>query len=432
MKYELKKLGKSQVEITVTILPEDYKKELEAAAIRLSERAAIKGFRPGKAPYEMVKQQLGEIKILEEALEKIVQHTYFSIVKDEKLDAVGTPKISVEKMAPGNELVYKATVALLPKVTLADYKNIKVEKKKAEIGDKEIGDTLENLRKMQPKEVLKNGAATKDDKVVVKMEMFIDNVPVEGGQADKHQVYLSEPHYIPGFAEQLVGLKKDDEKQFTLTFPKDHYQKHLANKDVDIKVKVNDVFMLEYPELDDAFAKNLGQESIQKLKELLLTNLSVEAERKEDERVEIALLEEMITKSTFEEIPDVLIDAEKRKMFYELKASLDRQGITIDKYLADLKKTEEEIYADFTENATKRAKAALISRQVAMDNNIKVEKEDLDKEIASIRQTYPGDKTVEENLKRPEVIDTIAATIQNKKVVALLKQKILGTYTDKK
>lgn len=426
MQHELKKLAKSQVEIRVTVTPEDYKKEVVAAAVRLSERAAIKGFRPGKAPYDIVKQQLGELKIMEEALEKIVQHTFFTVVKEEKLDTIGMPQMSVEKLAPGNDLIYKATVALLPKVTLPDFKSIQIEKKNVEIGNKQIDETLDNLRKMQPKEILKNDVATKDDKVIIKMEMFIDKVPVEGGQADKHQVYLNEPHYIPGLAEQLVGLKKDDAKEFSLKFPQDHYQKHLANRDVDFKIKVGDVFTLEYAEIDDAFAKNLGQESLVKLKELLMTNLTREAEQKEDRRVEEGILDALITQSQFDEIPQILIDSEKRKMFYELKNDLDRRGIAMEKYLLDIKKTEEQIFTDFEEGATKRAKAALISRQVAKDNNITVEKTELDKEIADIRTAYPDDKNVEENLKRPEVLDTIAATVQNRKVVKLLKEKVLG------
>jgi trigger factor len=424
MHHELKKLEKSQIEIRVTVTPEEYKKDVEQAAVRLSERAAIKGFRPGKAPYDIVKQQLGELKIMEEALERIIQRTFFVIVKDEKLDTIGMPQISVEKMAPGNDLVYKATVALLPKVTLPDYKDIKIDTKTVSVGDKEVNNTLDNLKKMQPKEVLKNGAATKEDKMEIKMEMFIDKIPVEGGQADKHQVYLNEPHYIPGMAEQLVGLKKDDTKEFSLPFPKDHYQKHLAGRNVDFKIKVNDVFTLEYPALDDEFAKALGQESLTKLKELLLTNLTREAEEKEKRRTEEAILEQMIEKTAFEELPQILIDSEKRKMLYELKADLERRGVTIEKYLEDIKKTEEQIFKDFEEGATKRAKAALISRQVAQDNNIKVEKDELDKEIAVIKQTYPDDKNVEENLKRPEVLDTIAATVQNRKVVAFLKNAI--------
>jgi trigger factor len=257
------------------------------------------------------------------------------------------------------------------------------------------------------------------------MNMFIDKVPVEGGQAKDHQVYLSEEHYIPGLAEKLVGLKKDDTKEFSLKFPKEHYQKHLAGRDVDFKIKVNEVFELQYAELNDEFAKALGQESIVKLKDLLLGNLTREAEQKEDQRVEAAILDHLIEKSTFDEIPEVLMDSEKRKMFYELQHDLDRRGITTEQYLADIKKTEEQIFKDFSEGALKRAKAALISRQVAVENNITVTKEELLKEVELIKQTYPGDKNVEENLKKPEVLDTIASTVQNRKVVEMLKDKVL-------
>ncbi len=425
MSYTVKKLEKSQVEITFTIAPDDYQKDLQAAAIRISERAAIKGFRPGKAPYDIVKQQVGETNILQEAAEKIIQKTFFTAVQTEKLQTIGMPEVRVEKMAPGNDFIYTATVALLPKVTLSALDTITVKPETPSVGEKEVNDTLDNLKKMQPKETTKGDAATKEDKLVITMDMFLDKVPVEGGHAANHQVYLSEPHYIPGLAEQLVGLKKGDTKEFTLKFPKEHYQKHLADKNVDFKVTVNDVFKLEYPELDDAFAKSLGQASLEKLKELLLANLTREAETKADQRLEIAILDQLIEKTTFEELPKILIDSEKRKMFYELKADLDRRGISMEQYLLD-SKTEEDILKDFTEGATKRAKAALISRQVALDNSITVDSAEIEKEVAAIKQAYPGDATVEENLKKPEVLDTVASTLQNRKVVSFLKEKIIG------
>jgi trigger factor len=426
MSHSVKKLDQGQVELTITITPSEYKKDLEQAASRLGERAAIKGFRPGKAPYDMVKQQLGEQKILEEALNHIVQHSFFVAVKEEKLSTIGMPDIKVQKLAPGNDIVYTATVALLPSIKLPAATNISVTSEEKKVGDKEVSDALENLKKMQPKEVVKTGPAAKEDKVVVGLEMFLDKVPVEGGQAPHHQVYLNEPHYIPGLAEQLIGLKKDETKEFTLKFPDDHYQKHIAGKNVDFKIKVNEVFELQYADIDDEFAKTLGQESLEKLKELLLANLTREAEAKEKQRVEEAILEQYIEKTEFSEIPNILIDSEKRKMLYELKGDLERRGITIEKYLEDIKKTEKEIFNDFAEGATKRAKAALISRQVATDNKITVNKEELEAEITLIKQTYAGDQTVEENLKRPEVLDTIAATIQNRKVLSFLKEQVLG------
>jgi len=426
MHYETKKLDKSQVELIIHVEPGDYQTDMENAAVRLSERAAIKGFRPGKAPYEMVKQQMGELKILEEAMQSIVEKNFYQASKKENLETIGMPSITIEKFAPGNDFIFKAVVALLPKVKLADVGKINVKLEEKPVTDEDTNNVLNDLRKMQPKEILKNSAATKEDKVIVGMEMFIEKVPVEGGQSNNHQVYLGEPHYIPGFAEQLIGLKKDDIKEFTLKFPAGHYQKHLAGKNVDFKIKVSDVYELQYPELDEDFAKSLGQESMDKLKEVLAKNLADDAKQKSEQKAEIAIFDQLIEKSEFEEIPEVLIDAEKKKMFHELKHNLEQQGIGLDQYMKDLKKTEEEIYKDFTDNATKRVKAALLSRQIALDNHIHAEKEDIDKEIETIRQAYKGDQVVEENLKKPEVIDTIALTIQNRKVVQWLKDKVLS------
>lgn len=430
MKYELKNLEKSQVEFTITVEPADYKKDMEAAAVRISERAAIKGFRAGKAPYEMVKQQVGEIRIIEEAMQSIVEKNFFSAAKEAKLDTVGMPQITITKIAPGNDVVFTATVALLPKIKLGDLATVKVKHQAKEIADADIDTVLNDLKKMQTKEILKNDVSTKEDKVVINMEMFLDKVPVEGGQAPNHQVYLSEAHYIPGLAEQLIGLKKDDTKEFSLKFPKDHYQKHLAGKDIDFKVKVNEVYELQHPDINDAFAKSLGQESLESLKGIIKTNLAAEAKHKDDQKIEIEILDQMIASSEISEIPDVLINAEKNKIFQELKYSLANQGIEMEKYLADLKKTEEEIFKDFSEQAMRRVKAALISRQVALDNNIKAEKADIDAEVAQIKAAYPDNKNVEENLKKPEVIDTLALTVQNRKVMTWLKEKVLGTKAE--
>lgn len=425
MKYDLKTLEKSQVELTITVEPDNYKKDMDAAAIRISERAAIKGFRPGKATYDTVKQQVGEIRIIEEAMQSIVEKNFFNAVKEEKLDTVGMPQITITKVAPGNALEFKAVVGLIPKIKLGDFGSVKVKHQAKEVSDKDVDQVLNDLKKMQTKEILKNGVATKEDKLVVNLEMFLDKVPVEGGQAPNHQIYLNEPHYIPGLAEQLIGVKKDDTKEFNLKFPKDHYQKHLAGKDIDFKVKINDVFQLQHPPLDDAFAKSLGQENMEKLKTILRDNLTADAKHKDDQKVEIEILDNLIESSKISEVPDVLINAEKNKIFHELKNSLGSQGIEMEQYLKDLKKSEEDIYKDFTEQATRRVKAALVSRQVALENKIEADKKDVDEEIKMIKAAYPDNKNVEENLKKPEVLETLALTIQNRKVLSFLKDKIL-------
>ncbi len=426
MSYTKKYLDKSQVELTITITPAEYQKDLEKAAKRLSERASIKGFRKGNVPYEILKKEVGEMSILQEALEPVVQETFFDAVKAEKLETIGMPKIEVEKLAPGNDILYKAIVAIMPSVKLADVKGIKVKKNVKPVGEKELNETFDAVRGMHAVEVVKEGPAEKTDKLVIDMDMFLDNVPVDGGQAKNYQVYLSEEHYIPGFNEQVAGLKKDDEKSFSLEFPKEHYQKHLAGKKIDFKVKVRDVFERQLPELSDELAKKLGQDSMEKLKELITNNMQEEAEHKAEQQVEIELLDAMIEKSTFDIIPDVIIDAEKRKMFFELKHDLEKNGVTLEQYLQDIKKKEDELYNDFQKQAEKRAKAALISRQIAKEHEITVSDVEINGEIAMMKEMYKKQKEMLDRLERPEVRDTIASSIQNKKVMLWLKAKVLG------
>jgi len=397
------------------------------AAKRISERINIKGFRQGKAPYEKVKQQVGEMGILQEAIETILRHSYHTAIVAENLDIIGTPEINIEKMAPGNDLVYTATVALLPQVTVADLSKIKVEKKIKKVDDKQVNETIDALRGMQAQEVKKEEAAMETDKMVIDMNIKHDKVPVEGGQSKDYQVYLSEKHYIPGFNEQLLGLKSGEEKAFTLEFPKDHYQKHLAGKTAEFEVKVKDVFTRNMPELNDEFAQKLGQKNISELKDLLKQNKQAEEDQKADQRFEIELLDQLIEKSKFEDIPAILVTHEKQKMFQELKRDLEKNGITLEQYLSDIKKKEDELFADFETQAVKRAKAALISRQVARDNAIEVGEEELNAELSKVKDMYkdhPDYAQYKEHFDRVEVKETIATTIQNKKVMEFLKEKV--------
>jgi trigger factor len=424
MKHTIKNIDESQLELVVTVNPDEYEEQLKQTAQNISQRTNIRGFRKGKAPYERVKNEVGEMKLLQEALELIIQKTLIKVVGEEKLETVGAPEINVEKVAPGNDLIYKATLFLLPKISLPDLSSIKVEKKTKTIDQKEVNKTLETIRKMHATETHKEGTATKEDKVVIDMGMFIDKVPVDGGASRDHQVYLNEDHYIPGFSEQLLGVKKGDKKTFSLEFPKEHYQKTLAGKLVDFDLTVKDVFKRELPEANDELAKKIGQKSLSDLKVLIEKNMTSEAEQKAEQSYEIEILEKLIEKCGATKIPQIIIDSEKQKMFYELKSDLERNGVGLDKYLEDIKKTEKELFEDFQKQAEKRAKAALISRQVAVENNIKVSEEDINNEIKLISEAYKENVEALENLKRQEVKDSIATTIQNKKVMELLKKKI--------
>lgn len=425
MSHTLKNLAASQVELTITVEPAEYEKFMQDAALRLSERVAIKGFRKGHVPYDILKKEVGEMNILSEALESIVQSTFFAVLQQEKLDTVGMPQINVEKMAPGNALVYKAVVALLPKVKLPDLSSIKVEKKVKPVEEKTVTETLEALQNMHGTETVKEGEASKKDMVLIDMNMLLGNVPVEGGQSKDYRVYLGEEHYIPGFNEKLMGAKRGEKREFSLEFPSTHYQKMLAGKKVDFTVDVKEVYERIPMTLNDDLAKKLGAESVEKLTDLIRSNLLQEAEQKADKQAEVEIFEAVINKTEFGEIPDVLLKAEKEKMFYELKRDLERMGITIEQYLQDIKKKEDELFKEFTEQATKRAKAALVSRQIASEQKITVDENEIDLEVAMIKNAYKDDAAAQENLQKKEVRHSIANLLQNKKVVAWLKEKVL-------
>jgi trigger factor len=426
MTHTSKSLPDSQVELTITVTPSEYAPFLEKASVRLSERANIKGFRKGKAPFDVIKKEVGEMAIMQEALEDVVKSSFFDAVKTDTLETIGMPQISIEKLAPENDIVYKAVVALMPTVTLGDVSKIKIKKEDVSIDEKKMTETLDAVRGMHATEVIKDAPATGTDKLVIDMDMLIDDVPVDGGQAKNYQVYLSEDHYIPGFNQEVEGLKKGDTKSFSLSFPETHYQKHLAGKKVDFKVTVKDVFERQLPELSDDLAKTLGQDSMEELKKLIHNNILEEAKHKAEQKAEIEILDTLIEKTKFAPIPEVLINAERQKMFYELKRDLERNGVEISQYLADIKKTEEEIFNDFKVQAEKRAKAALVSRQVAVEQNIVISDEELDAEIEKLKEMYKTQKEHLDNLKKLEVRDTIATSMQNRKVMEWLKTQVFG------
>ena len=425
MEHTFKKLKNSEIELTITVTPAEYDKHMKKAAERISLRSAIKGFRKGHAPFEIVKREIGEMHVMNEALEPILQESFYTAVMEEKLDTIGMPKVSVEKIAPGNDLVYKAVVALLPVVTLPKLEKIEVVHKAKPVTETDIDDVITNLTKMQATEVVKEGKATKEDKVVIDMDLLLDGVPIEGGQAKDYQVYLSENQHIPGFNDALLGVTKGEEKEFDIPFPKDYYNKMLAGNTGHFKTKVKEVYTRVFPEVNDEFAKKVGQESVIKLRELLQSNMEHEALHKADEVAEIEMFDALIDKSKFEEIPEVLVDAERKKMFYELKRDLEKNGVTIDQYLLDLKKSEEDIQKDFTEQATKRAKAALVSRQIAKDENLLVSETELNEEIEKMKKEYKDHPEYLENLTKVEVRDSVRTYLVNRKVINFLREKVL-------
>lgn len=416
MKVDKKDLPKKQIELTVELAPEEVRPYLDKAAEKISQDVDIPGFRKGKVPLDVLKKNVGEATIYEEAFYHIVNKTLPKIIIDEKIDFIGQPKVDAEKIAPGNPLVYKAIITLMPTVKLGDYKALKARKKEVGPDEEKIKAAFEDLRKMQAKEKVVLREAKKGDKVEIDFEIKMAGVPVEGGTGKNTPIVLGENKFIPGFEEALLGVKAGGEKDFKVTFPKDYFQKNLAGKEHDARVKVHNVYERSLPEIDDEFAQALNFKTAGELKKKIEDNIKAEVRQKEDERFELEILEEIMAKSEFDEFSDDLINAEADKMMHELKHQVEDTGGKFEDYLKNIKKSEDEVRQGFRPKAEKRLKTALISREVAKAENIKVDDKEIDEELAKIKQVYGQMPEMQKQFEAPEYRNYVGNMLTNRKV----------------
>lgn len=413
------------LELNIEISPDEIKPQLEKAAQAIQADSPIAGFRPGKAPYAEVQRAVGPMKLLEKAAQRAVPSAYVEIIEKEKLQTVGDPDIQVTKLAPEQTIEFTVKVALLPEVTLGDYKSVKVKGEKVEVDQKELEEVLNELRDMRATQAAVDRAATADDRVVVDMNITKDKVPLEGGQTKDHAIDLFRPYIIEGFTEKLVGAKAGDKKEFDLPFPKDHYDKKVAGQTVHYEVTVKQVMEFKRPELNDEFAKGVGPfENVDKLKEQLKANLSEMKQSREDQRVERQLIDDIIKQTKFGEIPQILIEAELRKIMYRVMNQVQREGGSWEDYLQHLGKNVEELKESWLPEAKTRVEAALLVRAIAEAEKIEVSEKEIEAERQAILTHYqePDQKEIRDEVNSKEYDSHLKHLIETRKVMTLLKE----------
>jgi len=424
MKVTKNILPKSQIEFLVELSYEEFKPSVEAAAVQISEEIKIDGFRPGKAPLEMVKKKVGEMTIMEKAANIAINKVFGKVLaenaKDEKI--IGQPSADITKLAPGNPFEFRITLSILPPVTLGEYKNLNVQATKAKIDDKEVERVVDYLRETRVKEVAVDREVKNGDKVVANIQMFLDSVPVEGGQTQAANVIIGKEYFVPGFDGKIIGAKKGETKEFTLPYPKDFHQKNLAGKNVEFKVEIKDIFAREVPEMNDDLAKNFGGKDLADLKVMIekdiLGQKSFEAERK----TELDMLEKILAKTKFGDLPDMLVSNETEKMLLELEENVSRQGGKMDEYLTSVKKTRNQLALDLLPEAVKRVKTAILIREIGEKELIEPTESEVEEKIKSLLEQYKGYAKVEERVKDPNYRAYLKNTLASQKVVDKLKE----------
>ncbi|MBU1131544.1 trigger factor [Patescibacteria group bacterium] len=424
MQISTKELNKSQTELTIEVSAEEARPFLEKAAVRLSKETKIEGFRPGRAPYDIVKQKLGEMNIYQEALDNIITHFYWQAVEQEKINTVSQPKIDLEKFAPGNPIIFKATVALMPKIKLGNYKSIKVKKNKAEVETAEVDKVIKDIRKMQVKEILEDKPAEKDDRVEVDFTVSLDKVVIEDGTGKKYPVVIGEGFMVPGFEDQLIGMKKDEEKSFQLKFPEKYQNSMVAGKLCDFKVKMLNVYKRELPEVTDEWAKSVGAENIQNLKSKIKKNLEDEKKFHEEQRAEIEMLKKIIEQTEFSDIPDVLVENEAHRMVHEFADSISQQGLNFDDYLKNINKDKKQLEEEFRPKALERVKTSLIIKEIAEQENILPKDKEIEEELKRIESQIDSEEA-KRNIRSDGYKQYVTTIVRNRKVIEMLKSLII-------
>lgn len=422
MNSTLKKIGPSQIEVFVELVKEDLDKYVAAAENELSKDIEMDGFRKGKVPKDILRDKLGAEKILESAMQVAIKSSLAEIVKEQKLDVLDTSDFKINENTP-KKLTYQVSLTVFPEVKLGDFSSLKLKPKEVIVSKKEIDDTLETVKASRANLLEKSGPAETGDRVEVDFEVSMGDKILEDGVSKNHPLIIGGKNFMPGFEENLVGMKKSEEKKFSLKAPEDYFKKDIAGQKLDFTVKLNDVKSVQMPELNDDFAKNVGRfDNLKQLLDNIEEGIRQEKVRGERQRARLEILGHIIKVSQIE-IPKVMVDRQLDVMVQSFDENLHKNGLEIGPYLAHLGKTQDDLKRDWEKEAEKQVKITLVLHKIAKDRNIAVSPEELEKQTNIIVQEMILREGVDiKNLNIEAIREGIAASILNEKTLQSLEQ----------
>ena len=416
-------MAKNIKEIEIKVEGKEWEEALDKAFKEANKKAKIDGFRPGHAPKEVFIKKYGEQALYMDAAEAVVDGAYEKMLKENEKDLedlVARPDVQVKEIN-GEGVTFNFVLTMRPEVKLGDYKKINVKREKAKVTAEEIEDTIENIRHRYAEDVLKDGEIKDGDVAVIDFEGFVDGVAFEGGKGENYSLKIGSGTFIPGFEEQLIGLKSGDEKDVEVTFPEDYHAEELKGKKATFKVKVHEVKEVKVPELDKDFFEDLGMEGVDtkekleaKISESILTNKESELENKYiDELLEAA------AKDTEVDIPEVMIDDELERMIREYDSHLRSQGITLEQFYKFTNSDEEALKSQMRPEAARRVKHRLMLEEIAKQEKIEISDEEANKEAERLAENYQIKK--EEFLQMFGGLDLVKYDLKMRKAIDVLK-----------
>ena len=409
-------------EIVIKVEGKEWEEALDKAFNKANKNAKIDGFRPGHAPKKVFLKKYGKESLYMDAADLVLDGAYKKMLDDNKdLEIVARPEMSVKSVdESGIEFVF--TLVTRPEVKLGKYKGLGVKKEEVTVSKEEIDHEIEHMRSHYAESVIKEDAIENGDIAVIDFEGFKDGVPFEGGKATNYSLEIGSNSFIPGFEEQLIGMKKDEEKDIEVTFPEDYHAEDLKGAKAVFKIKVHEVKTTVIPEIGEEFFEDLGMEGIDSLEALekqVEENIKAHKEAHAEDDYFDALLEKA-SENVEVEIPHAMIHDEIDRMIEHYKENLKMQGITLEQFYQFTNSNEEALRDQMHEEAEKRVKYRLMLEEIAKVENIEVTDEEAKEEGKKLAERYQMEE--EEFLKLFGGIEMIKYDQKMRKAMEVLKQ----------
>ena len=416
---EYKKIENAKAELTCTLEGDSWKKAKDSSFRKLASKVEIKGFRKGQAPKNLVEKYISNNEVLLDAAEALAQDALNKGVEEHDITLINRPELKIDEIND-DKCVMTFVCPVLPDVKLGDYKKVKYKVEKSKVEDKEIDDQIADLlNKKADLELKEDGEVEDGDTTVIDFEGFIDGVPFEGGKAENYDLVIGSNSFIPGFEDQLIGMKSEETKDITVEFPADYHAEDLKGKPAVFKVTVHEIKKKVLPELNDDFVKEQKIENvstIEELKNYTKENLLKKKEEKAKEDAETALMDKL-AELTEVEIPEVMTKSEIDSMVQNMEQRMMAQGLSLAQFLQITGQDVQQFRDSMKDEANKRIKINLALQEISKAEKVEVNDEDLSAEYDRMSGLYgmPADEirkyvpegTLKDDLKLQKALDLL-------------------------
>ncbi|MCX5887562.1 MAG: trigger factor [Proteobacteria bacterium] len=421
MKSEVETIDTVRKKIRVTIPEDRVKQEFDTAYRNVAKKVKIKGFRPGKAPRSVVSSYYKD-QIYQEVIIKLIQDSLPKVTTEEGMIVVSEPSIENSPLEEGKEFTYTATFEVKPVIEVKEYQGLEAISDKLEITPEKAEERLKAIQASHAslKSIEGEDAITEGIFAVIDFQGFSEGKPLEGGKVVGHLLEVRTGSFIPGFCEQLVGMKKGEEREFVLDFPSDYERREFAGKKVTFQVKVNDLKEKIIPLLNDDFAKDLGEfNNLEDLKKKVMDTLEAEEKERIKNQLQNDLISSLIERNLFD-LPPSLITREIAYMIAETERDLSFQGLSLEK----LRISPDELREKYREKAERRVRASLLLEAISKQEGITVQEDEIEERLKLIAdRTHQEVEKIKAYYQREKRIESLTTQLLEEKALDFLAEK---------